>query len=586
MKIVLVALNAKYIHSSLALRYLQAYCSPLEPDIVVKEYTINNGLLEILSDIYPEQPEVIGLSCYIWNIEMVMNLAGLIKKVLPQVIIVLGGPEVSFDPHALMQKHQSVDYIVQGEGERTLYLLLEALKDGHEPNNIAGLAYRQGKAVMVCTGTPILPALDDVPFPYRDEDMIELKDKIIYYESSRGCPFSCQYCLSSATQGVRFLSLERTLSDLAFFIAHNVRQVKFVDRTFNARKEHYLPILKFLATAHCDTNFHFEIAVDILDEETLDFLKGVPVGRFQFEIGIQSTNEPSLEAICRHNNWSKIVTYVRQINSYHNIHLHLDLIVGLPKEDYQQFAKSFNDVYDLKPDMLQLGFLKLLKGSGLRESGELHGYCYMDTAPYEVLSNQYMTYAEVRKLKVIEELFNNLYNNGRLKYTTDCLIREQGGDAFNFYERLAEYWEERGYNLLAHSVKSLYQHVLDFCTNIVPKSLQLCQEFLKFDALVGDHGSVRPEFLSWNIEKWETEKTNFWRNQETVRKYLPGYVFTNWRDVKKRHHIEVFMMDIPEYLNNSGEARERYTAILYSYTDKTGVQYQRISEGDFWREGE
>jgi len=583
MKVVLTTLNAKFIHSCIALKYLEVACRPICPDIMSKEYTINNELLNILSDIYQEQPAIVGLACYIWNVDMTLKLAGLLKKVLPQVVIILGGPEVTYDPTEVMKQYSAVDYIVQGEGEETMQELLIALQSHSPVHGIAGISYRQNE--LIVSGAPqIVENLNSIPFPYCDKDMDKLADRIIYYESARGCPFSCSYCLSSATSGVRFFNLERVYRDLQFFISHNVRQVKFVDRTFNARKEHYLPILRFLAKSNCRTNFHFEIAADVLDDEVIEFLKEVPIGRFQFEIGIQTTSEPTLDKISRHNNWSKIMDYVIKIISYQNIHVHLDLIVGLPQENYERFGQSFNDVYQLKPQMLQIGFLKMLKGAAIRKGADKYNYVFLDYAPYEVLSNDCMTYGDIRKLKILEEVFNQIYNTGRYKYTLQFLITLYDSDAFKFYDELATYWEERELHLVAHSSKSLYKYLVDFCQVYHRQEVDLAQEFLKFDALISEKGTVRSEFLSWNKEVWGKEKSAFWSSQENVRNYLPDYTFTNWRDVHKKHHIEVFSINIFEYLK-SGIITRRDTPVLFSYTQEA-TQYQSLDNHYFWLEGE
>lgn len=578
MKVVFSTLNAKYIHSSLALKYLRMTCSALPIDIVLKEYTINNELLVILSDIYNEQPDVVGLSCYIWNREMTLKLAGLLKKVLPNLIIILGGPEVSFDPLDVMKKHNYIDYIAQGEGENIVRELLGAFCFNKPVNAIEGLSFRQGEEVII--GTPqIIKDFSLIRFPYCDSDMENLKDKIIYYESARGCPFSCQYCLSSATSGVRFFNLDRVYKELIFFISYNVKQVKFVDRTFNARKEHYLPILRFLAKQDCRTNFHFEIAVDSLDNEVLDFLQEVPVGRFQFEIGIQSTNQSTLEKISRHNNWPKIVEHVTRIISYKNIHVHLDLIVGLPYENYAQFGQSFNDVYQLQPHMLQIGFLKMLKGAGLRNIADQCGYVFMDDAPYEVLANDCLTYREVRKLKILEEVFNQVYNTGRFKYTLIFLIRLYEGNAFQFYHDLSAYWENEKLHLVAHSNKSVYKYLLDFCILHHGQAVSICQEFLKFDALMSEKETIQPEILTWNQEAWFEEKNEFWRNQHMASKYIADYVFTTWRDIKKKYRIEVFAIDIIEYIHK-GKIVSKESPILFSYRQEATI-YQPIADCDF-----
>ncbi|QDR81130.1 B12-binding domain-containing radical SAM protein [Sporomusa termitida] len=586
MKVLLATLNAKYIHSSLALQDLAAYCQTPEWDIAVREYTVNNGLLEILSDIYTCQADIVGLACYIWNIEASLALAALIKQVQPQAVIVLGGPEVSYQPEDILAGNAAVDYIVLGEGEHTLKRLLALLFNNQAVNNSTGLAYRCQGAIVA--GQPqIVARLDDIPFPYIAAEMTRFNNKIIYYESSRGCPFSCQYCLSSATTGVRFLSQERVISDLGFFIKQDVRQVKFVDRTFNARKEHYFPILQFLAGQTCRTNFHFEIAADIWDQEVVEFLQHVPPGRFQFEIGIQSTNEQTLAAIKRHNNWPRIAEHVSKVRSYGNIHLHLDLIVGLPYENMAVFAKSFDEAYSLQPEMLQLGFLKLLKGSGIRRKAAAHGYIYMEHAPYEVLGNNYLDYGQIRRLKLLAEVFEQVYNSARFIYSLPWLIALAGDGAFNFYYKLACYWEQHGYQLVAHSGKTLYKYMAEFCAALYPEARQNYLELLKFDALMSENGAVRPEFLPWNqlnqaaTDQWAEYKNSFWRDTIRVRRYLPDFTFTTWRELKKTFHVEVFSIDIPACLNGAEHPADRKAAVLFSYKH-TKPTYQVINDDDFW----
>lgn len=572
MKTVLATLNAKYVHSSLALYSLRRYCRTACPgvDIAVREYTINNEILPILGDIWRERPAVVGLACYIWNIDATLALAALVKKVLPATSVVLGGPEVSADPAEILHSQPAVDYIVRGEGEETLAALLNALRDGRAPDGIPGLAWRRGGEVVA--GCPrAVSDLATLPFAYDNADMDALTGRIVYYESSRGCPYSCSYCLSGAAGGVRSLPLARVFADLAFLIAHGVKQVKFVDRTFNARKDHYLPILRFLAGRDTAANFHLEIAADLLDGEALDILCAAPPGRFQCEIGVQSTNPATLAEIRRHNDWPRIVAVVGALRDAGATHLHLDLIAGLPHEDYASFARSFNAVHALRPHMLQLGFLKLLKGSGIRDKAAGHGYVFMDGAPYEVLSNNYLTYGEIRRLKIIEELFNQVYNSGRFATTLQWLAAGWGGDAFRLYEDMAAWWEERDLHLVAHAAKTVHRFIGDFCRDARPDLAADCVQFQKFDAIV--HG------LPWDGETHEATKTAFWRDEATVDKYLPGYTFTSWREVKRNHHLEVFDLDIPAWLA-SGDLVRRPTAVLFSRRPGD-PPWQTVAAADF-----
>ncbi|MDT8900471.1 B12-binding domain-containing radical SAM protein [Anaeroselena agilis] len=575
-QVLLATLNAKYVHSALALYSLRRYCRQVCPDIAVREYTVNNELLVILGELYREKPDVLGLACYIWNIDATLELAGLVRKVLPATVIVLGGPEVSYDPAGIMETNDAVDYIVQGEGEETLAALLAALAEGRVPRETPGLAFRSDGAVMA--GFPqVVRDLKTIPFPYDDDDMAGLRGRIVYYESSRGCPYSCQYCLSSATAGVRFLPVERVLDELAFFIAQGVKQIKFVDRTFNARREHYLPIIEFLAAQDTSTNFHLEIAADLLDDDVLAVLKTAPPGRFQLEIGVQSTNEDTLTAITRRNDWPRIVANVGSLRAAGNIHLHLDLIAGLPYEDYRRFGQSFNDVYSLKPHMLQLGFLKLLKGSGMRRTADDHGYAFMDCAPYEVLANKYISYGEIRKLKIFEEMFNQLYNSGRFPATLDWFVATSGG-AFALYEAIAAYWEKHDLHLIAPGARGLARHLDGFCREAFPEQTAICRQFLKFDTLGSDRDSGRPDFLPWDGADREEAKSAFWRDEAAVRRYLPGYVFTSWREVRNNHHIEFFDIDIPAWLDD-GWFVKRPTAVLFTRSRGT-PSWQKVEPGD------
>ena len=565
MNVVLSTLNAKYVHSSLALRYLAAYCRPSCPDLVVREYSINNRLTAILADLYAHQPEVVGLACYIWNIELTLALAKMIKQVMPETVIVLGGPEVSYQPGELLTSHPDIDYIIQGEGEESLAALLAVLADGAEVSAIHGLAWRDETGQVFEGEAQTVPHLDDIPFPYSAADFAELKDKIMYYESSRGCPFSCQYCLSSTTQGVRFFSLARVLGDLQTFINAGVKQVKFVDRTFNTNRDHYLPILKFLAEQSCATNFHLEVAADCLHPEALAILRSAPPGRFQLEIGVQSTHQPTLKAVQRHNDWPRLVETVTALRQGSPIHLHLDLIVGLPYESYQQFGVSFNDVYRLQPHMLQIGFLKMLKGSGIRAKEQGHDYVYSESAPYEVLQNKYLTYGELRRLQLLEDVFNQTYNSGRFQRSLTWLVEQWGSDPFCFYEALTLYWEEQGHHQVAHSAKGVTANLLAFCATHCGDSAGLLGELLKWDALISDRGRLRPEELPWNGDQWQDQCNRFWRDGEIAGAYIPGYVFTNWRDLKRLYHIEVFSGAALLVLTGEAQGRAGGRAVLFDY---------------------
>ena len=579
MKVLLSTFNAKYIHSSLALRSLAAYVRPVCSDVAVREYTINNKLLEVLADIYDCRPSILGLACYIWNIDMTLQLVRLLKQVLPEVIVVAGGPEVSFGSDELLAENPGIDYCLSGEGEEALAELLTALQTGGDVQGIDGLTWRLHGQTVTNGGFRVMPDLGALPFPYSKDDLADLSERIVYYESSRGCPFSCQYCLSSATRGVRHVPLNRVLEDMQTFINAGVRQVKFVDRTFNADKRHYLPLLRHLAAQECGTNFHLEIAADRLDAEALEVLNSAPAGRFQLEIGIQSTHEPTLEAIQRRNNWPRIVSHVTELRRAGRIHLHLDLIVGLPYESYEQFGQSFNDVYRLRPHMLQIGFLKLLKGSGIRESAARHGYLFTPFAPYEVLANSYLSYGDIRQIQIMEDVFQQTYNSGRFANTLDWLVEQVGGDPFRLYMELAAYWQRHDLQMTAHSAKSVSRFLRDFAAEIGGDTA-LCGELLKFDALTSDGGRLRPDHLPWNGDAWQEQKNAFWRNEQVASKYIAGYRFSAWREIKRLYHLEVFSGALLEQL---GAGRCERSAVLFDYGGGQ-IIWRALKESDFWRE--
>ena len=500
--IVWLAVNAKYSHTSLAVRYLRQAV----PGSRILELTINDYLLPMLGRVYEAHPRVLGIACYIWNIELVKQLLKLLPSALTDCTIICGGPEVSYETASFMEAFPMVDYVVRGEGEEAVAALCKYLMAGESGAGIPGVAWREpngtheGQAVVVSS-------LDDVPFPYMEEELAGIRERILYYETSRGCPFSCAYCLSCATAGVRFLPLDRVLAELAVFVRHDVRQVKFVDRTFNAKKSHFLPILKYIASlpASCRTNFHFEVAIDYLDEDVLDVLARMPRGRVQLEIGIQSTNEATLAAVARVNHWADIARHIRTILGFHNIHLHVDLIIGLPGEGMASFHQSFNDVFALQPDALQLGFLKFLKGAAMMQLVEKYQYRYMPMAPYEVLQSDALTYGEIRWFHTFEDVFERYYNADRCRTTTAWLTKTYfQGDAFSFWQRLTNWWETRGYHQRNHATKSLYAYLLTFVQETLrvdEETLMRLDALLRYDAIKKEGLRAFPPGLAWHRER-------------------------------------------------------------------------------------
>lgn len=461
MKNLLLTLNSKYSHSSLAIRYLSRYVAdkPYMPEI--REYTINQHVDDIVRDICEDDFKVIAFSCYIWNYEMTLKIAEDIKTIDPSIVIIFGGPEVSYQSDAILESYAFIDYIIYGEGEETYMALCEYIFLGKgQAENIKGIAYRDDK-IHLNGPRALMDPLDAIPFPYESLEGLEFKK--LYYESSRGCPFNCQYCLSSTTGRVRYLSLDRVKSDMTFFIKRHVEQVKFVDRTFNANPKRALEIMKFLAeNDNGKTNFHFEVVASLLDEETIEFLSGVRVGLFQFEIGVQSTNAETVTAIKRNVEFDRIAKTVRDLSLYKNIHLHLDLIAGLPLEGFETFLESFEDVYNLRPEKLQLGFLKLLKGSGLRLNAKDHGYVFSKQAPYEIFYNKYITFKELIQLKYMEEIVELYYNSNRFINCLDMIIKKYYNRAVDFYLEFADYWKTNNLFDQPHKLLRLYEILLEF----------------------------------------------------------------------------------------------------------------------------
>lgn len=457
MKILLTTLNSKYVHSNLALKYLYASAEPNSRRIIdIIEFTINHEDDYILTEILRRGYDVVCFSCYIWNVEKTLYLAENLKKATPGIRILFGGPEVSFDVIPFLSQHKCIDFVISGEGEAPFSELVKELQSElPELAKIRGLTYRQDGKIYV---NPMAPPLnfESIPFPYLS--LVCEEDKVMYYESSRGCPFRCSYCLSSIDKKVRSLSMERVKSDLSYFIYKRVKQVKFIDRTFNFDQRRCLEILRYLIISDNGvTNFHLELCGDLIDEEMLNLLKEARPGLFQFEIGVQSTNQKVLKACNRNTDIARLTETVLKLGEMGNIHLHLDLIAGLPYEDYDSFRKSFNDVYSMGSHHLQLGFLKLLKGSPIREQIEEHGFVYREKTPYEIISNQYISSLDLIRLKKIENLLDLYYNRGGFESTIDFAVNNLAKSPFDFYEELADYYYLKGFQHKSHKKEDLYR---------------------------------------------------------------------------------------------------------------------------------
>lgn len=673
MKTVIVALNSKYIHSSLAPWYLKSACKDSCEDIKVLEFTINDDIEWMLIKIFMEKPNAIGFSCYIWNITQILRLASNLKQISPHCKIILGGPEVSFEPEQIMQTNPFIDYIICGEGEISFSKLLRYLSSTNVSNNnnysikgsfigntnanananvntgkgngdsvdtntnkdndsianidagsntdrdtdinadnnidvIEGLSYRQGNKIIYDGRYCLIEDLDSLPSPYTNEMVGTLNNKIVYYETSRGCPFACSYCLSSTFNGVRYYSMDRVKKDLLYFMDIGVEQVKFVDRTFNCNKKRSREIIKFIIDKDPDMNFHFEAAGDLFDEETLKLLALAKEGLIQLEIGVQSVNEKTLKEINRKTDLQKIYENVKLLISNKNIHLHLDLITGLPYENYNSVQKSFNKVYELKPHKLQLGFLKMLKGTRMREQAKNHGYRYREYPPYEILYNKYIGFNEIAEFKGIERIFEMYYNSGRFINTLNYIIEKYCDKPFKLYKELYLYSFHRGYLDKALPAGRLYTIFNDFAKNFVPITISkntvfeaavLQQEFdiindlLKFDFVSTNNSGNLPEGIESIIEPdYKSKRLDFIYNEENRARYFPQFKGSAPKQLLKYINIVAFKYDIDQFINfNRHESeitikdsetliKKGKTSILFNYSKKnkvTGVyKYHKI----------
>jgi len=634
MKTLIISLNSKYIHSSLASWYLKASCGPECGEVIVSEHTINENPDNIMASVYLQRPDIAAFSCYIWNISYVLRLASSLKKLLPQTAIVLGGPEVSYDAADILKHYDFIDFVIAGEADRSFAQLVRLLsslssrsnykirkisEDGSlSANETAsgaegvsdagklpeGLSYKAGEGlagytaftddaefaagaeeidglvyrdrVGINANTPAaIDDLDSVPSPYTDEMISSLKNKIVYFETSRGCPFSCSYCLSSATSGTRYFSLERVYSDLDRLVKSGVKQIKFVDRTFNANPQraksiirHILKLNEELASDHdVICNFHFEVGADLFDKEFTELFASAPEGLFQLEAGVQSTNCETLSAVCRKTDLNKLFNNLRAIREKGNVHIHADLIAGLPFEDYRSFAGSFNDVYSVKPHQLQLGFLKFLKGTEMRRQAEALGYLYRDYEPYEILAGKYISGQELIKLKGIAELVDRYYNSGRFNFTLDYVIGRYFSTPFAFYESFYEYHKEHGYLGVSFSNRDQYMIFDEFCSHIPCISGQngtaadcdentdvsVYRELLRLDFLASDNTGTLPSFMQSRYSSEFRERCiEFLRDTEKINKMIPETIGLAPKQILKKVHFDQFYLSgSPQFLGDS-----------------------------------
>ena len=562
MKVLLAAINAKYIHSNLGIYSLKTYGEKMlkewglaeQAEISLAEYTINHQMEQILQDIYKRKPDVIGFSCYIWNISYVKVILADIKKVLPDVKIWAGGPEVSYHGEAFLKEEPAVDLVMMGEGEITFAHFLKALLEGEDLKQVPGLMVRNADGTFTDTGFRQVMDMSQIPFPYAFMDMKELEHRIIYYESSRGCPFSCAYCLSSIDKKLRFRSLDLVLPELEWFLQAKVPQVKFVDRTFNCKKSHAMAIWQYIRDHDNGvTNFHFEIAADLLDKDELDLLSTMRPGLVQLEIGVQSTNEKTLEAIRRKTDIEEIREITDTINSWHNIHQHLDLIAGLPWEDLESFKKSFNDVYEMEPEQLQLGFLKVLKGSYMEELIPTCDLLYSAAPPYEVLCTKWLSYGDVLELKDIEEMTEVHYNSRQFTCTLKELEKEFD-TPYEMFSFMAGYYNKNHLFGISHSRIARYEILWKIIQERLEKNgkcetqgkpenggvsekLEQYRDLLMTDLYLRENVKSRPTFAR-DLSDFKDFVREFFQREEKTPEHLSGYEGYDSRQMAKMAHLE------------------------------------------------
>lgn len=571
MKILLTTLNSKFIHTNLAIRYLKEFVRDLI-EVDMKEYTINNDLDYILKDIYKNEYDIILFSTYIWNIGDIVKLCDNLKKIRPNTKIALGGPEVSYDSYEAMKKYDFVDYILYGEGELIFRDLVLHLKGKKEIKDVDGLVYRQESEIIVNKPMELLQNLDEIPSPYENLNPKEYENRIVYYESSRGCPFNCQYCLSSTIPGLRYFSLDRIKRDLKALIDARVSQIKFIDRTFNANKKVAMEIMDFLMkNDNGYTTYHFEVTAYLIDDKMLEFLADCKEGLFQFEIGVQSTNEKTLDAVGRRDDFKKLSHVVQTVASYRNIHQHLDLIAGLPYEDYESFENSFNDVFNLGIEHLQLGFLKMIKGTGMRKVADEHGFKYKDYAPYEFLYNNYISYEETLKLKDIEDILERYYNSKNFVLSMRYIIgRFYKQSPFKFFEAFAKYFDENGYFDLAQGKNQLYRILLDFYNEKINIDNDVFNDILKYDYIsLGKTSNIPQFFNKLDVDDFKNRCHVFLQDNDNLSTYLPNFVDKPAKHIIKYVHFEPFKFNIVDLKNNiNTEIREKENIVLFEYDDK------------------
>lgn len=570
MKTLFIAINAKYIHTNLAVRYMQLLAEQNGfNNTAIAEYTINHRIPQLVREIYLTKADHMIFSCYIWNIEMILELCCQLKMLLPLSKLILAGPEVSYNSIELLQKHSFIDGIIRGEGEPSLLPLLKHLQSGTCAQTVPSFTYRNECTLCQTNPEPLIP-LSQLPFPY--PDLQKEKNRILYFECTRGCPFQCSYCLSSIENRVRYMPLEQVFTSLDLFLKHNVRQVKFVDRTFNCNKKYALAIWRYLKEHDNGiTNFHFEIAGELLDKDTISFLSKIRKGQFQFEVGVQSTNPQTLSAITRNMKTEQLLDICKQIDYWGNIHLHLDLIAGLPFENIESFKNSFNQVFKIRPQQLQLGFLKVLKGSAMHRNANQYGMTYTPKAPYEILETKWLSFKEIIFLKDIEEMVNLYYNSGRFHHIIEHML-QQFTTPFDFFAQLGTYYTENKYHLLQHAKEQYYEILREFWQSTNRIFTSEMEQLCIYDICLHEKPKKLPSFTDNTYQKkYRDWIFQFYEVPQHIKAYLANYIHESPKRIAKITHLQLFPFH-PE--TNAAIP----TAILFDYRqrDITGKAHHQI----------
>lgn len=571
MKVLLTAVNAKYIHSNPAVYSLQKFVTAYAPEygrnVELAEFTINHYADDILQEIYCRRPDVVAFSCYIWNLQMIERVLEDLPRVLPEVQIWAGGPEVSYDAPEFLKKHDCMTGVMMGEGEETFLELMEYWHGKKKLNEIPGITWRDGEGeIKVQPGRPLLD-MNRIPFLYDELD--DFEHRIIYYESSRGCPFSCSYCLSSIDKSVRFRDAQTVVKELQFFLDRKVPQVKFVDRTFNCRHSHALTIWNYIREHDNGiTNFHFEIAADLLNEEELALLNTMRPGLVQLEIGVQSTNQKTIEAIDRVMDFSHLCSVVKRVQSGHNIHQHLDLIAGLPWENFDSFRQSFNDVYHLYPDQLQLGFLKVLKGSRMQEKAEEYGIVYHSDPVYEVFYTNWISYQEILELKQIEDMVEVYYNSGQFPNTIRHLEKEFC-DPFTMYQRMAAFYGQQGWWGQSHSRMQRFEMLREFIHSISEN--RIYDELLLLDLYLRENSKSRPKWAP-DLQNEKKQFLDWFRQEEQEHQVLKGYEGFSARQMMNMVHLERFSIETAQLCGWEQQKEDTQECwVLFDYRNRNAL---------------